>query len=1016
PAGLTITHEEVDARISRFDLVFEFFEREGGLQLSLTYNTNLFEAGRITRLIAQLEQLLIALGKTPETALERLEILPEAERILLWSGQRRQVDHPRTTLVERFAAQVRATPQAIAIIEAGESCDYRQLAAWSDRLAHHLRTDHRLRPEEIVPLVADRSAGFYAGLLAILKAGGACLPIDAATPAPRIAFMLQDSGARFGLIGGDIPPPASDRESPFAWLPVDRWRTGADSDASPEPTPPVTAERLAYVIYTSGSTGQPKGVLVEHGGFVNMALAQIDAFSVTAEDRVLQFASPSFDACMSEIFMALLCGAALVPTGQRLIQNPERLLDHLGATGVTVATLPPVYLHTLTTLARERNRQELFRLKTLITAGEPPVFEDALHYAAQVGYFNAYGPTETSVCTSLHRVEPDPGRYPGGIIPIGPPLDNLSVFLLDGAFELAPLGTPGEIAVAGPGVARGYLNRPELTAERFVPNPWQPGTRLYRTGDLGRWRSDHTLELLGRLDEQIKIRGNRVEPGEVIHHLLQHPEVREATVLVENAPGRPPELIGCVTPEGLAPERLRAWLEPILPGYMIPGRWVVTDRLPLTLNGKIDRKALLTQAADARHATRLPTPPRTPLETRLLQVWKKVLDQSEIGIEDDFFVLGGDSIKAIQVVAALGEPGLETKALFLHPTIAALAQSLERQPRTPRPLAEQGPVTGTVPLTAIQAWFFRDYPNDHHHFNHGEYLFFPQRLDESALKEALQAVQRHHDLLRARFRPDDTGAMLQEIAGVELEVDFRLVDLRDAEDPEAQVDHQTLTLQSGMDLTQGPLFKTRLFRLEQEDRLLFVIHHLIIDAVSWRFLLEDILQGYEQRREGRPITLPPKSDSFQRWAEGIRAYSRSPQLLQELDYWQKIEAIPVPPLPSSGARPPGADFDLQDQQLALTPEETRALRATTQLQAAPCALGELLLAALAQSLQAWSGIDRIPILLEGHGREPVLPGVEVHRTVGWLTTVFPFVLAAPPGQTLAVACRNIRKQLDALPR
>ncbi|MBF0272417.1 MAG: amino acid adenylation domain-containing protein [Magnetococcales bacterium] len=1013
PAGLTITQYAVDAQISRFDLVFDFFEYEQNLRMAITSNTDLFTPERIERMVGQLTHLMRSVLTTPEHPIAGLDLLSDPERQLLLEGfNAHRHPYPRqATILDRFAAQVTATPEAIAVIAGEETLDYRQLDGWSNRIAHHLMTRAEVRAEEIIPLLTDRSAGFFAGVLGIMKAGGVCLPIDSATPRERIDFMVRDSGCRWVLFGEENDRPSE--PIPLPTLTVNDFRNG--SDASPSACP-ARWDSLAYVIYTSGSTGQPKGVLVEHGGFINMALAQIRAFGVTAEDRVLQFASPSFDASFSEIFMALLCGAALVPVGYDTIHHPERLLERMQATGVTVATLPPVYLHTLTTLATTRDHPGLNGLRTLITAGEPPIFEDALHFAARLRYFNAYGPTECSVCATWYRVLPEPERYPGGQIPIGAPLDNLSVYLLDGSDHLAPLGTVGEICVAGPGVARGYLNREALTATRFVANPWQPGTRLYRTGDLGRWRNDGTIELLGRLDEQVKIRGHRVEPGEIAHHLLQHPEVRDATLLVHQTDPNTPELIACVTPATLRPEALRSWLEPMLPGYMIPGRWIVTDRLPLTINGKIDRNALLATLARQEPRQASAHPPRSPLESRMLQIWQKVLGRGDFGITDDFFALGGDSIKAIQVVASLNDLGLETKTIFLYPTIATLAHSLENRTRRPLRAEEPDPIAGPVPLTPIQSWFFREYPVDHYHFNHAEYLFFRDPLNASALQAALQAVQAHHDMLRACFPPGaGPDGVSQAIQGPELPVDFQLLDLRGIEAVETEVDRQTRIAQSGMNLTHGPLLKTRLFRLDQEDRLLFVIHHLIIDAVSWRFLLDDILRGYEQQVAGHPITLPSKSNSFKRWSEGLQLYSRSLRLLRERHYWQAIESTPLETIPHPKTAESSLPVDIRDQNITLTPEETEALLALTRSRERPYRVIDLLLSSLAQSLQRKYNLHHVPIMLEGHGREPVVDGVDVSRTVGWFTTVFPFLLSASREQSLGEVCRTLRERLDQIP-
>ncbi|MBF0153441.1 MAG: amino acid adenylation domain-containing protein [Magnetococcales bacterium] len=1061
PPGLTITTVDVDARISRFDLVFNFYEQDRQLHLALTYNTDLFLPERLQRLVAQMPILLQEILEHPTRPIRELNLLPESERqLLLATFNAHRTPWPRhATILSLFAEQVAATPLAMAILEGEERIDYQQLDAWSSRIACHLQTRFSLHPEEIVALSTDRCAALYAGILGIMKAGGACMPIDPATPQERIDFMLQDSRCRLLLVEETTPPNNADMKdfmgaspqtpwglrpkphqeeghSPSSWTSIPVFQTFKnhvsredtavmrvalqplrDAETTPHQPRAVAPHDLAYVIYTSGSTGQPKGVMVEHGGFVNMALAQIRAFGVTAQDRVLQFASPAFDASMSEIFMALLCGAALVPARQATIQNPERLLDLMGSTGVTVVTFPPIYLNTLATKTRAEGRTELDRLKTLITAGEPPILDDARYFADHVGYFNAYGPTETSVCATLHRVLPESIR-PAQSIPIGAPLDNLSLYILDGPDQLVPIGVPGEICVAGPGVARGYLHRPELTAERFVSNPFQPGQRLYRTGDVGRWRADGTIELLGRLDDQVKIRGNRVEPDEVAHLLRQHPEVQEAVVMVRRQTNAQ-ELVAFVTPDTLQPQTLRQWLGQALPAYMVPSRLISLARLPLTISGKVDRKTLLALADTADLPAANAIPPGTELEIRLARTWQKVLNHPSIGLFDDFFALGGDSIKAIQVVAALGDLGLETKDLFLHPTIASLAAALASGALRPT-LSEQETITGQVPLTAIQAWFFRDYPVDRHHFNHAEYFFFQERLDEQALVAAMQAVQAHHDMLRARFIPGADGEPVQDIAGLDHPVDCAVIDVRPEQDPAGAIDRETLRLQESLSLEQGPLLKTRLLRLADADQLLIVLHHLVVDAVSWRFLLDDLLRSYEQARAGQAITLPRKSGSFQRWAAGIHAYAHSLRLLRELAYWQQIEAVTVAPLPCTAtwvSDQKSAAINqaghVRDLALTLSREETETIQEVARQ--GEHRLLDLLLAALAQALNAWCGQESIPIMLEGHGREPIVEGIDISRTLGWFTSVFPVILSATPGQAREEVRRAMRERLAQIP-
>ncbi|MBF8273297.1 MAG: amino acid adenylation enzyme/thioester reductase family protein [Magnetococcales bacterium] len=1012
PSGLTITGRDLDANISRFDLVFNIFEKDQQLQVAVTYNTDLFLSERIHRMLQHWTALIQGILKQPDQTIRRLNFLPDGERqLLLESFNDRRVSFPKqATIVSLFADQVAATPTATAVFDDGNPMDYQQLDAWSNQIAYHLQTHFSLGKEEICALLVDRSAALPAGILGIMKGGGVAMPMDPATPKERIEFMLQDSGCRIVLVEDAVHEFVFDNKN-IVSLALQQFKKTEENKSFRQVVGP---DHLAYIIYTSGSTGHPKGVLVEHSGFVNMALAQIRTFGIEPTDRVLQFASPAFDASMSEIFMALLCGAALVPVRYALVQNLDRLLDLIGSVGVTVATLPPVYLNALAAKVKEENRSELDTLKVLITAGEPPILEDALYFAGRLRYFNAYGPTETSVCATMYRVLPDPQRYIHGI-PIGYPLDNLSLYILDGDGQPVGVEMPGEIHVSGPGVARGYLNRAELTRERFIPNPFQPGERLYRTGDLGCWRSDGTILLLGRLDDQVKIRGNRVEPEEVAQRLRQNSQVAEAVVLVRREETKAIELVAFVTPATLQPESLRRWLEKFLPGYMIPSRWVAMDRFPMTLSGKVDRKALLSQPNPDKSAPCPPPLPGSELEARLLAAWEKILGQTSISILDDFFVLGGDSIKAIQLVANLGDLNLEIKDIFLHPTIASLAAAIQAGALRPATRGgQQEMVTGQVLLTPIQEWFFREYTVDRHHFNHAEYFFFKERLDEQAMVASLRAVQNHHDILRGRFVWDKDNGVVQEIMGLDLPVDFQMIDLRESDHTEEEVDRWTRQVQGSLDLENGPLCKTRLLRLPDEDWLMIVIHHLIIDAVSWRFLVDDILRGYEQKISGKTIALPPKTDSFQRWAKGVHAYGRSLELLREKEYWRKVDSVPVRRLPVQyGGVPPVAE--VREDRLVFSVGETKIVQGiSTTFRRSPRLL-DLLLAALAQAIYAWSGLETVAIMLEGHGRESIVEGVDVHRTAGWFTSVFPMILTVGHNQDRENLRDAIREKLDRLP-
>lgn len=667
---LKVAPVDVDPETSRFDLTFEFSEADDGIHVGLVYNLALFEPATVRRLGRHLTTLAAAVLQDPARPMETLKMIDDAEKQRLvreFNATGRPFPKDRS-LVDLFETQVQQTPQRMALDCGSTRLTYLQLDRRADRLARFLVNRRDLAPGAVVGVLVERGPWSVIALLGILKAGCVYLPLDPVHPDERIAALLADSGCRALLTEAKSLPRVKNL-SGTAVVDLD----GIDDDT--DYGEPLDAARrpgpmdAAYLIYTSGSTGKPKGVVIVHRGFVNMILDQIRAFGIAAGDRVLQFASPAFDASLSEIFMALLAGACVVTVDKAVIDDPTAFLDHVKRTGTSVITFPPVYLNAL-------ERQGLETVKTIITAGEPARVDDAVWYAAGKRVFNAYGPTETSVCATIHRV--DPARPYGRRIPIGKPIANTAILILDGTDAPVPMGLPGEICIAGAGLARGYLNRPELTDEKFVAHPLADGQRIYRTGDLGRFLPDGEVEFIGRMDDQIKIRGHRVEPGEIAHALMRHPQVDDAVVLAVDG-----ALSAYVTGRhAVDPASLTAHLSGRLPPYMIPARLVVVDRIPLTANGKVDKAAL--DAAGKGGVAPGFTPPVSNLEKRLARLWEAVLASGPVGLHDNFFELGGDSLKAVRLVSRgfprFG-PSLTAKRLFLNPTVAQLARAMANEDR-----------------------------------------------------------------------------------------------------------------------------------------------------------------------------------------------------------------------------------------------------------------------------------------------------------------------------------------------
>ncbi|MFJ7903269.1 non-ribosomal peptide synthase/polyketide synthase [Streptomyces sp. NPDC096198] len=1001
--GLDVLDIETDLDQAAFDLTLEFAETgTGALHGLLTYATDLFDAATAERMARQLATLLTAVAEDPHRPLGALPLASDEELdTLLAQGRGTAAAVPPATLPDLFERQAARTPDALALADGDRRLTYAEVDRAANRLAHRL-IGRGVGPETVVALALPRAAESVVAQLAVAKAGGAFLPVDPAYPANRREFMVRDAGALLVL------------DDPAEILAADGPDTApADTDR----TTPLTADHPAYVIYTSGSTGTPKGVMVTHRGLAPFAASAAERYAAGPGDRVLQFASPSFDASVLELCVSLLTGATLV-TGEEGPLVGERLAEVLADRRISHALIPPA---ALATVPPDR-AAALTGLRTLIVGAEacPPDLVE--QWAPGRRLINSYGPTEaTVVATWTGPLLPEAGAPP-----IGHPAGATRVHVLDAALRPVPPGVTGELYVAGPGLARGYLHRPGLTAARFTADPFgAPGERMYRTGDLARWDADGQLRFAGRADDQIKLRGFRIEPGEIESALRRDPQLRDAVVAVraDGANGTA-RLVAYVVPAAGDPGELplaevREHLAGQLPPHMVPSQFVPLDRLPLTPNGKTDRRALPDPGpATAGRGPRIA--PRTDTERRIALIWADVLGVDEVGADDNFFHLGGDSILSMQVVSRLRREGLHlaTRDLFTHQTVAELATVVRTETRH----TEDGPVTGEVPLTPIQEWFLHTPRAGLHHFNQSMLLELGGTPDPAALRTALDALLEHHDALRTRFtrEGDDWRQFTPPPAGDDDGVLVRhdLTGLPETE-ADAAMEKAADDLHTGFDIGRGPLLRAALFTGDgtRPAFLLLVAHHLVVDAVSWRILRDDLESAYRQAAQGGPVSLGERTTSFRDWSRGLAAHVAEGGLDHELPYWE--EAVAAGPLPAAPA--PGPDAEpARTVTVELGEDDTAAL-----LRSAPTAyrtrVNDVLLAALALALARWNGQDRVRLDLEGHGREDVLDGVDLSRTVGWFTTVHPVALQVPePDRTGAsrdwrALVKSVRRQLRAVP-
>ena len=647
--------------ISKFDLTFNFVEQDGVLRLGIEYSSDLFKESTVTRMLGHVENLLTSIVSIPTLPLKDLAYIGDAERdLLLYNFNNTKVDYPsEKTIVDLFEDQVANTPRGIALVYEGEEMSYEELNEQSNQLAGYLCSNYRIERDTLIGIKMDRSLDVIVSILGVLKSGGAYVPIDSEYPKSRIDYMMSDSGCE---------------------LLLDRLEYSNFEESQKEYTKDnlgvsISNDDLAYVIYTSGSTGEPKGVMIEHRGILNTIISQNEEFELKKHQRSLQFASYSFDASVSEIFISLTSGVTMYMVGDKERQDPKLLESFIIDKSIEIATIPPSFLKLM-------NVDSLKPLMTLITAGESAVYDKAIEFSNKGAYYNAYGPTESSICATTYRLQ-EGDVLKTEIIPIGTPISNSTLFILDSQLSLCSIGIVGEICLGGDGLARGYLNRPELTSEKFIENPFQEGERLYKTGDLGRWLPDGNIEFIGRKDSQVKLRGYRIELGEIEHVLQGYTQVSSCCVVIKESSIGDKDLVAYyLGEEGLRVQDLRAYLEESLPSYMVPSYFVPLEVMPLTSNGKLDRKSLPNPEGLGISTGIEYVAPKNKEEEQLVDIWSEILGlpEGDISTIANFFELGGNSIKILRLQKMINKvfnSNIEVAVLFKYYSIENQAKMIK---------------------------------------------------------------------------------------------------------------------------------------------------------------------------------------------------------------------------------------------------------------------------------------------------------------------------------------------------
>jgi amino acid adenylation domain-containing protein len=911
--GLEVSAVEAERVSAKFDLSLALTPTSSGLRGGLTYPTDLFERGTVERMLGHLERVLEQVTVDADLRLSELELLGPAERTLVleeWS--RTEAEYPADRCIhELFEAQAARTPGAIAAAYQGEALSYAELNARANQLAHSLRR-RGVGPEVRVGICLERSLEMVVGILAILKAGGAYVPLDPAYPADRLAFILADSATPVLLTREALRAVLPAREG-VEVVSLDGAAEEIAAESKDNPQSGAGPDSLAYVIYTSGSTGAPKGALIEHRNVARLFSATDAWFGFGPDDVWTLFHSYAFDFSVWELWGALLYGGRVVVVPLDVSRDPEAFHALVQREGVTVLNQTPSAFRQFIRVDGERGGE--LALRNVIFGGEALEPASLREWVERRGaetprLVNMYGITETTVHVTYRPLSRE-DVFGGSGSPIGRAIPDLRLYVLDAARRPVPVGVPGELYVGGAGVARGYLNRPELAEARFVDDPFAPG-RLYRTGDRVRWMADGTLEYLGRLDEQVKIRGFRIELGEIEARLAEHAAVREVVVLArEDVPGDR-RLVAYVA-GAVEADALRAHVRQSLPEYMVPSAFVVLDRLPLTANGKVDRKAL--PAPDLASAEEKYVAPRTPVEEVLAGIWAEVLRLERAGVEESFFELGGHSLLATRVVSRIREVfGVELplRALFEGPTVAELAVRVEEIRRADLPvLPAVVPAgrTGALPLSFAQErlWFIDRLEPGSALYNISVAWRLAGVLDVDALERALGEIVRRHEALRTVFAEVD-GSPVQVVApfgGFALPVE-ELSGGSEAERQAMAGRRAGEEARRAFDLSAGPLFRAGLLRGGEEDHVLLLsMHHIVSDGWSMGVLYRELSALYAAYQQGRTSPLPELPVQYGDHALWQREHLRDGVLEGELAYWRdRLADAPVLlELPTDHPRP-----------------------------------------------------------------------------------------------------------------
>lgn len=958
---------------AKYDITLTLMDTPEGLQGAWEYNADLFHEATVDQMIKQYLQMLEAIIKDPAQPIRKISLRTSEEEALLNQQNQLIANYPTCSLAELWEEQVALRSKKIALQSSFLSMTYEEVNHKANQLAHFLQKKG-MRPESKIGICLDRSPDLLIAILATVKSGSAYVPFDVSYPKERFQHLVEDSGVTFVITEEKWIDRFREKQIDCCLLDQERKRMAQENTSNPPPQ--ATIDSLAYVMYTSGSTGKPKGVEITQRGIIRL-VKNTNYVTFSSEDVFLQLAPVAFDAATFEIWGSLLNGAKLV------IMPPE--LPSLSELGEAIRSYQVTTLWLTAGLFRLMVDHQLaaFKgIKQLLTGGDvvSPVHVQKVLKLGSVQVINGYGPTENTTFSCCYRVPQD---WSGDSLPIGKPISGTTAFILNDLLQQVPMGAVGELYVGGDGLARGYVGQPRLTDERFIQHD-QFG-RIYRTGDLVRYRSDGKIAFLGRMDHQVKIRGFRVELGEIETTIAQMPAIKDALVIAKEG-----KLIAYLTIHAtIDTDVIRDHLVGLLPDYMVPASYVLLEEFPLTENGKVDRKALPIPTSHVL----MDELPKGEIEKKLADVWKEVLGLASVNRNDNFFRLGGDSILSLQVIAKTAPFGIRItpKQMFQFQTIAELAKVAIQKRGTD---VDQGILTGSVELTPIQSWYFAQEPANAHHFNQAVMVQLRVSLPSEQVGEAWQKLHDHHDALRLQFHQSENG-WRSEYGDVENQVSIRVHDLSSFENEGQHLEMKRLAdyYQRSLHVSDGPITRLIYFDLGKKEHpcLLIIAHHLVIDGVSWRILLEDLATLCNQLHGQQPMNLPMKTTSYQRWAEQIK------QVPVEKNITLPTFEIPV---------------DIQGENTeasSLLVTYSFAMDESRRLMQASAKVEDILLTAFVRTLIKWVENTDIFIDLEGHGRDALGDEIDVSRTIGWFTKLYTASFGVKTNATALEALRLVKE-------